>query len=327
MWYVLGAGAVGSLWCHHLRKQSHQVTVLLRNQERLFALRNKQYQITLELLSGCGVPEISHTEVCANGAKGGVFHLGEPVKKLLVTTKAPDTVAALQSIKHSLNPTSVVVLLQNGVLGVYDRVVREVFPNEEVRPRFVLGSTTHGCYLKAPFHVVHAGVGNFCFGVLERDCHGDKSLLDEVAGDLLELKDLAPQMKTEIEMLVVLRSKLVINCCVNPLTALLMVRNGDLCDNVAVQQLQRAVAEECQRALGLTMDLEELLKMVTATQTATSNNFSSMYMDMKRGRPTEIDYLNGYVVDTGAGRGVPCPVNRTLVSLITAKQWVDQEMV
>jgi 2-dehydropantoate 2-reductase len=44
-----------------------------------------------------------------------------------------------------------------------------------------------------------------------------------------------------------------------------------------------------------------------------------MLQDVERGRPTEIDAINGHVAARGAARGVPAPVNATLTRLIRAR--------
>ena len=49
-----------------------------------------------------------------------------------------------------------------------------------------------------------------------------------------------------------------------------------------------------------------------------SRNIASMRQDLMRGRPTEIDHLNGAVVDLGRARGIDCPVNAALTAIIKA---------
>jgi 2-dehydropantoate 2-reductase len=43
---------------------------------------------------------------------------------------------------------------------------------------------------------------------------------------------------------------------------------------------------------------------------------SSTAQDLARGRPSEIDHLNGYVVHRGAALGIPTPANRMLHTLV-----------
>jgi 2-dehydropantoate 2-reductase len=52
---------------------------------------------------------------------------------------------------------------------------------------------------------------------------------------------------------------------------------------------------------------------------STAAHRSSMLQDLERGRPTEIDALNGYVVRRGVELGVPVPVNTTLTHMIRAR--------
>ncbi len=96
-----------------------------------------------------------------------------------------------------------------------------------------------------------------------------------------------------------LLSKLLVNACVNPLTALLHCRNGGLLDNAPAQQLMAAIVAECRAALGgsetggLAGSDEELMARVEQVVAATSGNLNSMLQDVVKGAATEIDFLNG----------------------------------
>lgn len=116
-------------------------------------------------------------------------------------------------------------------------------------------------------------------------------------------------------------SKLVVNCGLNPLTALLRVPNGELLNRPAAAQLLEQAACECAavaRALGLTLPFADPAAHVRAVAQRTAANHSSMFQDIQRGAPTEIDALTGAVVETGQRLGVPTPVNAVLWKLVKA---------
>jgi len=48
----------------------------------------------------------------------------------------------------------------------------------------------------------------------------------------------------------------------------------------------------------------------------TAGNRSSMLQDVRNGRPTEIDWINGEVVRRGRRHNVPTPVNEALLKLV-----------
>ncbi|KAN0060319.1 2-dehydropantoate 2-reductase (Ketopantoate reductase) (KPA reductase) (KPR) [Thecaphora frezii] len=107
-----------------------------------------------------------------------------PIDSLIITTKCDATVAALRPLLPRLHPWSTVVLIQNG-MGVMDMLIDRLFQDPEKRPNFVLGTTTHGVWRKAPLNVVHAGVGELHFSVVPNERAGslgfEKALDAEVA--------------------------------------------------------------------------------------------------------------------------------------------------
>ncbi len=106
------------------------------------------------------------------------------------------------------------------------------------------------------------------------------------------------------------------NCVINPLTALLRVPDNEVAAD-CLRDLRRRIVEECvavARAEGVDLDmgiLEELEGVIPSYR-----NFSSMCQDVMRGKRTEIDFLNGKVVELGRRHGIETPVNEAMVSLI-----------
>lgn len=96
------------------------------------------------------------------------------IDSLFVTTKGPAVLPALQQLLPRLSTDSTIVLLQNGG-GIVDSLISNLFPDENLRPNFVVGVNTHGSYLKSvrrpvgttsAMHTVWAGVGSIPFGVV-----------------------------------------------------------------------------------------------------------------------------------------------------------------
>ena len=100
-----------------------------------------------------------------------------PITSLFVTTKAPQVLPALQLLLPRLSKDSTIVLLQNGA-GLIETLVQELFPDEDLRPNFILGTNSHGVYIKnwgktkahsvseRGMHTVWAGIGEIAFAVL-----------------------------------------------------------------------------------------------------------------------------------------------------------------
>jgi 2-dehydropantoate 2-reductase len=114
--------------------------------------------------------------------------------------------------------------------------------------------------------------------------------------------------------------KLVINCVVNPITAILGCDVGGIV-NPQLDPLKQLVIDEC-LAVATTqgVSLEPGLLEEIDDRFRPSHNINSMLQDLRRGRATEIDYLNGAVAALGAQSGIDCPVNAALTEIIKAME-------
>jgi 2-dehydropantoate 2-reductase len=115
--------------------------------------------------------------------------------------------------------------------------------------------------------------------------------------------------------------KLTINAAINPLTALLQVPNGDLLTIPSARQLMSLVALETANVAekkGIQLPFSDPVSAVESVALQTASNHSSMFKDVIRGTPTEVDAINGAVVKVGEAANVQVDVNRTLWLLIKA---------
>ncbi len=114
--------------------------------------------------------------------------------------------------------------------------------------------------------------------------------------------------------------KIAMNCALNPVTAILGVRNR-LAIIPELRPIRAAVLGECAavaaRMEGIRLPLRSLLAEFE-TRAAASNNVNSMLQDILAGRRTEIDYLNGFFERQGPRLGIPCPVNSALAAIVRA---------
>jgi 2-dehydropantoate 2-reductase len=115
------------------------------------------------------------------------------------------------------------------------------------------------------------------------------------------------------------------------LTALLNVRNGEIKNNAAIQPLFRDLLKEISAVIEGLPELKDLpydsnrfstttLETVMLdTVDKTAGNSSSMREDILKGRATEIEHMNGWIVKRGQELGVQCPTNSFVTQLILAK--------
>ena len=222
----------------------------------------------------------------------------------LVLVKSWQTERAARQLAACLSPDGLALTLQNG-LGNREKLAEILGV-----PRVALGVTTIGATLVGPGCVRPGGEGIVSLGANPR--------LDPLA-NLLWRAGFAVETVPDADGL--LWSKLVINAAINPLTALLHVSNGELLVRPAARMLMAEAAREAAAvAMALNMHLvfSDSVAAVEAVAQRTAINHSSMFQDVTRGAPTEIDAICGAIAAEGERCQVPTPVNRTLWLLVKA---------
>jgi 2-dehydropantoate 2-reductase len=114
-------------------------------------------------------------------------------------------------------------------------------------------------------------------------------------------------------------TKMLMNCAYNAISALGRSRYGRMAARAEIREIMRHAIEEAvavARAGAVPLPAENFVEAAWKLAETMSNATSSTAQDLARGRKTEIDSLNGYIVRRGAALGVPTPVNQTLYGLI-----------
>lgn len=273
-WYVLGAGSIGCLWAASLCSKKVPVQLIIRNERYYNLPDSEQVELTLSFQK----ENNQYSVPVSCGAE-----LNEPVSRLIICTKAQDSLSAVKAIAHNLTDDCKILLLQNG-MGSQQAVASE-FPELSVWA----GSATDGAYLNQPFDVCHAGKGMTSIGPLGKACAPNDF-------DLL-LKDFRMDVQQVEEIEQVLWKKLAINCCINGLTALYNCRNGELLDNGEKQQWLDQLAVEVNDVLKvISKPIKNLVESVHHICQITENNISSTCQDARMGRNTELAYINHYLI-------------------------------
>ncbi|PWY82251.1 putative 2-dehydropantoate 2-reductase [Aspergillus heteromorphus CBS 117.55] len=255
----------------------------------------------------------------------------EAIECLIVTVKAPMTALALDSVRHRLTPESTVLFLQNG-MGVIEEINEKLFPDPQTRPNYMQGLISHGLSgRQKPFQVAHAGVGTTILGPSE-----NKSVWAPSTKYLLRIMTLTPSLvavaETPSSLMLYQLEKLAMNSVINPMTAVIGCKNGELLYNYSFTRLMRLLLLEISSVICALPEVqgipgiesrfspERLRWMVTQLASKTAENRSSMLQDVTLGKSTEIEYLNGYIVRRGEDLGFKCVVNYMIKHLVIGKQ-------
>jgi 2-dehydropantoate 2-reductase len=113
-------------------------------------------------------------------------------------------------------------------------------------------------------------------------------------------------------------AKLILNCAYNAISATTKLPYGILFENEGVRDLMRLVVHEClavaqSESITVPGDSWQGVERIAATM---SGQFSSTAQDLMRGRRSEIDHLNGYIVRRGKSLAIDTPANQTLYSIV-----------
>ena len=255
---VFGAGALGSVFGVILSKKND--VILITRGEHLKKIREGGLKV--------------------KGYTNGTFYLDAlsyypgNADLIILTVKSYDTERAKKEIKKEYSD-EVIITFQNGV-GIV-----EILKDLDVVP----GVTTHGATLIAPGIVSHTGYGKTYIGeedgkITERIKKIGKNFTDcglktEVVNNIMEWRWL----------------KAAINSCINPLTAIAGVKNGELIKDENLHNIMKCIADECEKKLKKMGIKENILSLAEEVVRETEENYSSMLQDIMHGKKTEVDYI------------------------------------
>ncbi|MGI9218329.1 MAG: ketopantoate reductase family protein [Hydrogenophaga sp.] len=282
---VLGAGAVGCFYGGMLARAGHAVTLIGRPQHVQVVEAQGLRMQTLGFDET--VPVSASTDASAVAGADVV----------LFAVKSPDTEAAGEQMRPHLAPGALVLCLQNGVDNA--ERLRAVLPGASVAAAVVYVATE----MAGPGHLRHHGRGELVIEPSPRSAAVAQALI--AAGVPTEVSD---------NVRGALWAKLILNCAYNALSAVGRIAYGELVQRPGVQGVMRDVVAECRAvaaADGVTLpgDVDLAVRRIAETM---PKQYSSTAQDLMRGKPSEIDFLNGFVVRRGDALGVPTPANRVL---------------
>lgn len=285
---VMGAGSVGGFYGAMLARAGHAVTLVGRP-VHVDAVQARG--LLLEMASFT-----SHVRMDA--ATDASALAGADV--VLVCVKSADTERAGAEMLPYLDADTAVLCLQNGV----DNAARL----QDVLGRAVVPAVVYvATEMAGPGHVKHHGRGELVIG---------PSAVSEALA--AAFSDAGVPTEVSDNVIGSLWAKLILNCAYNALSAVSQLPYGKVVQGVGVLEVMADVVGECLAvadAAGVVVpgDVDEAVRNIVRTM---PGQLSSTAQDLARGKPSEIDYLNGYVVRQGAALGIPTPVNRVLHAMV-----------
>jgi 2-dehydropantoate 2-reductase len=297
---ILGAGAMGCLYGAAFHRGSASVTLVDVNAAHLAAIN--QHGLELETRVGT-----EHLPIPASRPD----EVSEVADLVVVFTKTFQTDAALDGIAAAIGPETWLLSLQNG-LGNDERLARHA-----ARERVMVGVSTLPADLVGPGKVrSHGEGGTKLYPAFTADAGPVHEVCKALAsGGLSATPD--PQIYAAIW------SKAIFNAAMNPLCALTLRTPGFLAAHDESRALIHAVVEEgtaTARANGIAIDAAPIHALTEISMTDHANHEASMLQDVKAGRRTEVDAINGAIVLAAKAAGIAVPVTETLWRLVKLEE-------
>jgi len=292
--YILGAGSIGSLFGALLSRVGEDV-ILIGREEHVKEINRNGLKIV-------GIEEFTvYPEA--------LTHMPSDFPDLIIlSTKSHSTAYALECARESIGKNTWILSIQNG-LG-----------NEEEALRYtknVLGGiTTNGAMIERWGVVRWVGRGITIIGDYP-------SGISPFTAELIEIFNKAGLKTEPSENIEGWKwSKVIVNSAINPIGAIMEVENGKILENEYLLKLAKEVVKEgCQVATQLGVKFEKHpMELLIETLEQTRENYNSMLQDIRRKKKTEIDFINGKIIEYGREIGLEVPLNFALWGLVKAKE-------
>lgn len=285
----MGAGAVGSYFGGMLARAGHDVTLIARPQH-VEAIERDGLRMDTKTFDERVRVRASSDPATVAGAQ-----------LVLFCVKSGDTESAGEQIKPFVAKGAVVLCLQNGVDN--DVRLRAVLTQPEVAASVVYV----GAEIAGPGHLKHHGRGELVIDPVRNI--PDLAQIFAAAGIPTEVSD---------NVRGALWLKLILNCAYNAISAIARKPYGETVPGVGIRDVMRDVVDEClavasAEGVNVPGDVEAAVRRIYET---IPQQYASTAQDIMRGKPTEIDYLNGYVVQRGKALGIRTPANQALWALV-----------
>lgn len=340
--YILGGGSLGLLYASAMRRSKSKVPIrlLLQQHHKNKVLRNESTNETFVSVKFEDVKGKQYIQDIPCDLLPMDNSIGNNIRNILLTTKATQAVAALESVSPCLDTSFNVIIMCNGNLAVAKEIKDYLSARNMEDAKIIYGSSTHGALRSfdgdedSVFAVKHTGQGQTFLANDTNNQSSDsiQSILESIWSEV----GLSPILVPSDRMFLMNWKKLAANCSINPLTTLRHCHNGDLISNNNKRPkyedtfgsesdldyndpliFYRLIREVSDLSLIKSREVEELCKdaqkelnyinltcFVEEVARNTARNKSSMLQDALAHRyPTEINYLNGYVARLGLELG------------------------
>ncbi len=305
----IGAGSIGTLFGGYLamcKSNSYSIKVILfGREEHVKAINNNglilkkddiTFKVNANLLAFENIDEFNKYFI--------------EFDFIFLTTKSYDIISAITQYKKIIEKSKYIVILQNGIGN--EEIVRKYFHEEKI----IRCVTTNGALVEIPGIVIHTGLGYTKIG----------SPFNKSGQSIDHLKDLngflnKSGLQTEISNNIIKDcwEKIFVNIGINAIGALTRLRNGELVKNEGLKSLMAGAIKEALLVADkkeIVLSKKDYVNLTYEVAKNTYQNKNSMLQDILKAKKTEIDFINGKIVDYAKELDIETPINTVLTLLI-----------
>jgi len=291
---ILGAGAIGSLFGGLLCKKNN--VTLVGRKLHIQAIKKNGLKITGK----------THLNVDMS-AVDSISKIDSSPDLLILTVKSYDTETAIKEAKNIIGNNTIVLSLQNGLDNV-EKICKTI----DIK-NVVACVTTHGVFFSKPGVVKHTGMGETVLGEL----NGKQTERIKQISKLFGNSDIETKISNNIFREIWIKA--IVNSSINPLTTFFQCKNGYLLENPILEKIVEKICEESTiiaNSEGIELSNTDMVEKTEEVIKNTSENYSSMFQSIKKDDETEIDSINGKIVEIGKKNNVETLLNEILVYFI-----------
>jgi 2-dehydropantoate 2-reductase len=293
---IVGAGTIGSLFGALLAKKN--TVVLVGRAPHITAIQHNGLNITGKTHLHAKLPAVESIKDVAISAN-----------LVILTVKSYDTDTAIKEIVPLIQDETVILSLQNGLDNI------EKIEHRFDKDKILAGVTTHGTIFSNPGVIRHTGRGKTILGVID----GSQSKRLKTIVHLFNEAGIETQASDDIVKEI--WTKVIINSCINPLTAFFTCKNGYLLENPLLEKTVEIICKESTciaQAEGISVSTFNMIQRTKEVIKDTANNYSSMLQSVQQRKKTEIESINGKLIRIGKQHRIDTSLNKILIELVTS---------
>jgi len=296
---VIGAGAMGSIYGGRLSLHN-EVFIIDLNQQVVNAINDNGLKIEEGEVTNCYTP----TAVLSSD------EIGE-ADLVILFVKSVFSRDALENNRGVIGPQTRLMTLQNG--AGHEDLLQEFVSREHI----IIGTTEDNGSVLLPGRVRRGGAGNTNLGVLP----GVDITYLETIKDTFDRCGFTVHIHEDIHRLI--WDKLFINASLSVLTGILQVDMGYIASDMYTWELTELLISEAVQvanSLGLSFEMDQVLKKVCSTSVSNPRGCTSIRADLRDGRKTEVDSISGAIVKAAKYCGVKTPTHEYMVKMVHAME-------